>query len=165
MNTAELVAFPCMLLFTAVGLVCDVRAQKLPNWLTAPVFCAGLLFHAISRPDSFQLLAGNFLFPRRLWRRLLPAAVAVVCWRRGRWRRKIHGGAGCWLGAWLTFQVLVLERRTSRGCDRHNVAGQKYEEGGLARAVWRTGGDKHVVVVGALLGRLSRLLGDIYVIV
>ena len=47
MEMAELIACACIFVFTAIGLVCDLRMRKLPNVLTVPAFFAGLLFHAV----------------------------------------------------------------------------------------------------------------------
>jgi prepilin peptidase CpaA len=108
MDTAQYIAFPCALLFTAAGMVCDVRLRKLPNWLTAPTFCAGLVFHAIigllhttlwhGLSGAFGGFAVGFGLLWVLW--LIGGA--------GGGDVKFMGALGCWLGAWPTLQILVL---------------------------------------------------------
>ena len=99
MDMAGLIAFACVFVFTAVGLVCDLRMRKLPNKLTVPAFCAGLLFHAVYG-----------LWQARLWEELvfplgglpLGFGLILILWfigGSGGGDVKFMGALGAWLGA------------------------------------------------------------------
>lgn len=108
MEIADLIVCGCVFTFTAIGLVCDLRVRKLPNVLTVPAFGVGLLFHIVYG-----------LWQTTLWTQLsfslggfaLGFGVILILWfigGSGGGDVKFMGALGTWLGAWHTFQVLVL---------------------------------------------------------
>jgi prepilin peptidase CpaA len=108
MDTPQIIATLCILLFTAVGMVCDVRVQKLPNWLTVPTFCAGLLFYVIVGAVNTTVWQGLSF---SLAGFAVGFGLMLILWfigGAGGGDVKFMGALGCWLGAWLTVQVLVL---------------------------------------------------------
>lgn len=111
METAWVVALACIFVFTATGLVCDLRTRKLPNLLTVPAFCAGLLFHAANGLwlSGLSGTAHGILFA--FWGFATGFGLILVLWfigGAGGGDVKFMGALGAWLGAWLTVQVLVL---------------------------------------------------------
>ena len=101
MGTADFVLCACVFLFTAIGLVCDLKTRKLPNALTVPALCAGLLFHMIIGHGWLFALLGF----------VVGFGVMLALWfigGSGGGDVKFMAAVGCWLGPWTTFQVLIL---------------------------------------------------------
>ena len=108
MDAADHIAFACMLVFTAVGGASDLRTRKLPNKLTVPTFCLGLVFHFAN--GLWHAKLGDELF-FSLGGFAVGFSIMLVLWLIGGGGGgdvKFMGALGCWLGAWLTFQILVL---------------------------------------------------------
>jgi prepilin peptidase CpaA len=110
-DTAQSIAFACMLGFTAAVLVVDVKTDKIPNLLTVPVFAAGLLFHVTAGFCGASLAgaAGGLGFA--LGGFGVGFGILFLLWLVGGSLGgdvKFMGAVGSWLGAWLTFQILVL---------------------------------------------------------
>jgi prepilin peptidase CpaA len=111
MPAAQLVLFLCVGAFTLAAVIYDVRAGKLPNRLTVPAFFAGLLFHLVngfwqSGPAG---AADGVLFALRGF--ATGFGILLVLWLLGAALGgdvKLMGALGSWLGAWVTFQVLVV---------------------------------------------------------
>jgi prepilin peptidase CpaA len=118
METWRAIAYPCMFVFTAVALVCDLRTRKLPNVLTVPAFGLGLLFHAVCGFGGWGLPdAGSGLLGARadlgfaLGGFGVGFGLMLVLWLiggSGGGDVKFMGALGAWLGAWITFQVLCV---------------------------------------------------------
>jgi prepilin peptidase CpaA len=117
METFRLLAYACMLVFTAVALVSDLRTRKLPNLLTVPVFALGLVFHVVNGfcQSGIKGMFWDANYGTGLGFALGGFAVGfgimLVLWiigGGGGGDVKFMGALGCWLGAWLTLQVLVL---------------------------------------------------------
>jgi prepilin peptidase CpaA len=111
METAKIIAFLCMMAFTVAAFLFDVRTLKIPNKLTVPVFFAGLLFHTVYgfiQPGYWDG-KGGLLFT--LMGFATGFGLLLVLWLvggSGGGDVKVMGAMGAWLGAWLTFQVLVV---------------------------------------------------------
>jgi prepilin peptidase CpaA len=111
MEMSEVFAFGCIFVFTAIGLVCDLKTRKLPNALTVPALCIGLLYH-VSHGfwlGSFSGAGSELLFALKGF--AVAFSIMFALWILG----GIAGGdlkfvvaLGCWLGAWLIVQVFVL---------------------------------------------------------
>jgi prepilin peptidase CpaA len=111
MDTAVIIAFLCMMVFTAVGLVFDLRTNKLPNKLTVPVFFAGLLYHTIYgfvQPGYWDGRGGPLFALMGFGVGFGMLFVLFLVGGSGGGDVKFMGALGTWLGAWLTFQVLVI---------------------------------------------------------
>jgi len=110
MEAAQIVVTACVLILTAAAVVCDVRTNKLPNWLTVPAFCSGVLFHAVDGLCRLGLAGtgGGLLFS--LGGFATGFGILFLLWLiggSGGGDVKFMGALGSWLGAWMTFQVLV----------------------------------------------------------
>jgi prepilin peptidase CpaA len=104
-------ASACIVVFTAIGLVCDLRTRKLPNALTVPAFFAGLLFHSVEGLCSkgWPGMGHGLLFA--LGGFGTGFGIMLVLWLIGGGGGgdvKFMGALGVWLGAWLVFQVMIL---------------------------------------------------------
>lgn len=112
MGTASLIVFVSMVVFTAIALVCDLWTRKLPNVLTVPTFCAGVLFHAVSGAVRSGLSgAMHDLVRISLSGFAVGFGIMLVLWfvgGSGGGDVKLMGALGAWVGAWLTLQVLVV---------------------------------------------------------
>jgi prepilin peptidase CpaA len=94
-------AFACIFAFTAAGMVWDIKYRKLPNKLTVTAFVLGLLFQTF--------LGEGFLFGVKGF--AVGFGIVFVLFAvggSGGGDVKFMGALGAWLGAWLTFQVLVV---------------------------------------------------------
>lgn len=111
MGTAWLIATACIFIFTAAGLYTDLTTRRLPNVLTVPAFCAGLLFHAVNGfcKGGLSGTGQDLLFS--LGGFGAGFGLILILWLiggSGGGDVKFTGALGAWLGAWLTIQVLVL---------------------------------------------------------
>jgi prepilin peptidase CpaA len=111
MGIGEIFAFGCIFVFTAIGLVSDLKTRKLPNKLTVPACCVGLLYHAIHGYclSGFSGAAGELGFA--LMGFAVGFGIMVALWLLGGVAAgdvKFMGALGCWLGTWLIVQVFVL---------------------------------------------------------
>ena len=112
MSINELIfAAPCVFVFTLVGMVSDLKTRKLPNLLTVPAFGLGLLFHAVRGFYSAGLSGAAADLRFALGGFALGFGLMLLLWfigGSGGGDVKFIGALGCWLGAWLTLQVLVV---------------------------------------------------------
>jgi prepilin peptidase CpaA len=111
MEPALMIAFVCMMAFSTAALIVDVRDKKLPNKLTVPVFFAGLLFHIVNGyvQSRFSGAGCGLFFAFKGF--AVGFGLLFVLWiigGSGGGDVKFMGALGTWLGAWLTFQVLVV---------------------------------------------------------
>lgn len=97
------VFFPVMVaVFTVACLVMDLRARRIPNWLTVPAFALGLLAHTVN--GGLAGLAFSFLGF------LTGFGILFVLWLIGGGGGgdvKMMGALGAWLGSWLTLMVFI----------------------------------------------------------
>jgi len=95
---------PWSVVFTAslVGAVIDVRRRRIPNWLTAPVLCAGLVWSAwvIGRWGLLDGVLGCLLLST-------PYVVLFLFAGGGAGDAKLMGAIGAWLGVGYGSFVLV----------------------------------------------------------
>jgi prepilin peptidase CpaA len=111
MVPAKMIAFVCMMAFSAAALFIDLREKRLPNKLTVPVFFAGLLFHIVNGFMQSGILGAVFGLLFALMGFAVGFGMLFVLWiigGSGGGDVKFMGALGTWLGAWLTFQVLVV---------------------------------------------------------
>jgi prepilin peptidase CpaA len=111
METGWIFATACVVVFTAIGMVYDLRTRKLPNVLTVPAFCAGLLFHAAHGFYRAGLPGAGHELLFALGGFGTGFGIILLMWflgGAGGGDVKLMGALGTWLGAWLTLQVLVL---------------------------------------------------------
>jgi prepilin peptidase CpaA len=118
MDIQVVVAAVCVFVFTAIAMVCDVKTRKLPNALTVPAFALGLLFQIVaglgaeSGPVSGVLSGIVFALEGFA----LGFGLLMLLWfvgGSGGGDVKFMGALGTWLGAWVTFQVLVVSAMLS----------------------------------------------------
>jgi prepilin peptidase CpaA len=137
MDLAQITAIVFVFAFTLVALFYDAWVRKIPNVLTMPAFAAGLLFHFVNgyRLDGLSGAGRDLRFA------LAGFAVGFgivlilfVVGGSGGGDVKFMGALGCWLGSWMTFQVLVLS------------------------AIYA--GAMTIVIVGSKVFQLKRLGGD-----
>ena len=112
MYIAELIALICVFAFTLAGMVWDLKTRRLPNLLTVPAFGLGLLFHVVKGYFCEAGLSGAFQgLQFALAGFALGFCLMLLLWfigGSGGGDVKFIGALGCWLGAWMTLQVLVL---------------------------------------------------------
>jgi prepilin peptidase CpaA len=111
MLTARAICFGCVLVFTITALIWDARTRKIPNVLTVPAFCLGLLFHLVNGfwLAGFTGALAGVLFALKGF--ALGFGLLLILWfigGGGGGDVKFMGALGCWLGAWTTLQVLVV---------------------------------------------------------
>jgi prepilin peptidase CpaA len=115
MQIPEAIGFTCVAAYTLAGLVSDLKTRKLPNVLTVPFFVAGLLYHVIWGFWDLDQVGGftgswhHFVFAMQGFG--VGFGILFVLWLvggSGGGDVKFAGALGCWLGAWLTFQIMVL---------------------------------------------------------
>jgi prepilin peptidase CpaA len=101
LTVSQMVFLTCVVLFTLVAAVSDLRTRKIPNKITVPMCLAGLVYQI-----SFFRLEG-------LWSALLGFAagfgILFVLWMvgsAGGGDVKLMGALGPWLGGLLTLKVL-----------------------------------------------------------
>jgi prepilin peptidase CpaA len=112
MGTAQLIVLVSVVVFTTIALLSDLWTRKLPNVLTVSAFCAGLLFHVVhGAVKSGPSGAVHDLVYVSLAGFAVGFGIMLVLWfvgGSGGGDVKFMGALGCWLGPWLTFQVLVV---------------------------------------------------------
>jgi prepilin peptidase CpaA len=111
MQSVSIASAAAVAVYTAVAMFFDLRAGRLPNWLTVPAFALALLFHAVCGLglNGFGGLLGGVGFS--LGGFAVGFTVLFVLWNLGAGLAgdvKFMGALGAWLGAWMTFQVLVV---------------------------------------------------------
>ncbi|MEQ8789782.1 MAG: A24 family peptidase [Pirellulaceae bacterium] len=88
--------------FTLTAATLDVRTRKVPNWLTVPVFAAGLIFHTLTGGLSgLGFAAGGFA---------TGFGILLVLWLIGGGGGgdvKLMGALGAWLGPAATLAVFL----------------------------------------------------------
>lgn len=111
MNAWLVVFNLCVLAFTAVAFVTDIRWWRLPNWLTVSAFAAGLLFHAALGyfDDGFAGTLDHLRFSLLGFGTGL--GLLFVAWLVGSASAgdaKLMGALGAWIGPIPVLCVLVL---------------------------------------------------------
>ena len=111
METGRVVFIVCVVAFTAIAAVCDLRTKRLPNVLTVVALTCALLFHGI-----FGLVDGGFA--QATWQLLFALAgfatgfsILFVLWLMGSGGGgdvKFMGALGAWLGAAATLKVFLV---------------------------------------------------------
>lgn len=111
METGRIILLVCIVVFTALAAVCDVRTKKLPNALTVPAFVAAIIFHL-----CYGLVTAGF---GGAGHQLLFAlggfatgfGILLVLWLIGSGGGgdvKFMGALGAWLGPVLTVEVFLV---------------------------------------------------------
>jgi prepilin peptidase CpaA len=102
LTTSQIVLLACILLFTLIAAISDIRTRKIPNKMTVPMCIAGLVYQAV-----FFNLGG-------VWSGVLGFAtgfgILFVLWMigtAGGGDVKLMGAIGPWLGAMMTLKVLL----------------------------------------------------------
>jgi prepilin peptidase CpaA len=111
MGIARLTELACVIVFTAIGLATDLKVRKLPNALTVPAFFAGLLFRTVEGLWFGGVPGGGSEWWFALGGFITGFGIMLVLWLLGGGGGgdvKFMGALGVWLGAWRTFQVLIL---------------------------------------------------------
>lgn len=103
--------FVAIVIFTVFALVSDWKYRKLPNVLTVPMFCAGLLFHAANGfLESGSLgAAGGLSFAFKGF--AVGFGLLLILWfigGSGGGDVKFMGALGAWLGGWATLAALIF---------------------------------------------------------
>jgi prepilin peptidase CpaA len=111
MDMADVIVVACVVVFATVAAVCDFRTRKLPNKLTVPAFCVGLVFHAVKGCwlGGLSGMGVDLLFALQGF--AVGFGIMMVLWLiggSGGGDVKFMGALGCWLGAWITFQVMIV---------------------------------------------------------
>jgi prepilin peptidase CpaA len=102
MGKGQLILVACVVVFSAIGLVCDLKTRKLPNVLTVPALCLGVLFHLSPLGMGWFFTLTGFV---------VGFCVMLTLWLvggSGGGDVKFMGAIGAWLGPWTTFQVLII---------------------------------------------------------
>jgi prepilin peptidase CpaA len=89
----SLTPWTVVLVACALGCFTDLRARKLPNLLTLPLWVAGLVYSAIVA--GLPGLAGSFMASVLL---ALPFIILFLCAGGGAGDAKMMAGVGAWLG-------------------------------------------------------------------
>lgn len=111
MYIAELIVLICVFAFTLAGMVWDLKTRKLPNILTVPAFGLGLLFHVVNGFYRAGLSGAVHDLRFALAGFMLGFCLMLILWfigGSGGGDVKFIAALGCWLGPWMTLQVLVL---------------------------------------------------------
>ena len=127
MHIAEHIFLICVFAFTLAGMVWDLKTRRLPNVLTVPAFGLGLLFHAVKGFYEAGLSGAIHDLRFALAGFALGFSLMLLLWfigGSGGGDVKFIGALGCWLGAWMTLQVLVLSSLLS-GAITVSVVGGK----------------------------------------
>ena len=101
LTASQIVFLVCVLLFTLVAAISDIRTRKIPNKMTVPMCVAGLIYQV-----AFFQLNG-------LWTALIGFAagfgILFILWMvgtAGGGDVKLMGALGPWMGGMLTLKVL-----------------------------------------------------------
>lgn len=110
--TAWLAVFVvCVLAFTLAALVCDVRAMRMPNWLTVTAFGLALVYHLVVGAIDDGAYGALHHLKISLFGFALGFGVLFVPWIFG-WGGggdvKYMGALGAWLGFQPTVAVFLL---------------------------------------------------------
>ena len=111
MESTRFAEIGCVVVFTAVAAVCDLRTKRLPNILTVTALGCALLFHLVA-----GALEGGWA---GMGRHLLLSlggfctgfGILLVLWLIGSGGGgdvKFMAALGAWLGAWLTLEVFLV---------------------------------------------------------
>ena len=119
--------------YTATAMITDLRARRIPNWLTVSSLIGALVFHGVTGGlggvgDAVSGFAVGFGFLLVLW--LIGGA--------GGGDVKLTGALGAWLGAPLTVLVLLISTplalvMTLGWAAWQKSRSEKRPEGGLLR--------------------------------
>ncbi|MCA9064109.1 MAG: prepilin peptidase [Planctomycetaceae bacterium] len=100
LNVFEIIFLAAIVLFTTVAAVSDLRARRIPNKLTAPMFVAGVVWQACQGWSALGSGLGGFA---------IGFGLMFVLWMigsAGGGDVKLLGALSIWLGPWMTLQVL-----------------------------------------------------------
>jgi prepilin peptidase CpaA len=99
--TAAPLAWGVVLVACAIGCVTDLRARRLPNALTLPLWLTGLVFAAVTGglPGFAGALGASILL-------MIPYIILFICAGGGAGDAKMMAGLGAWLG--LTHGLYAL---------------------------------------------------------
>ncbi len=111
MQTSHWVLIACVVVFTALAAILDLRTKKLPNLLTVTAFATAILFHlCVGAVTGGWAGAGQRLL-FSLGGFGTGFGILLVLWLIGSGGGgdvKYMGALGAWLGAVLTLQVFVV---------------------------------------------------------
>jgi prepilin peptidase CpaA len=103
MDSATAVMLICVVLFTLVAAVSDLRTRRIPNRLTLPMCLAGLVYQlAFFRLDGLVTALAGFS---------AGFGIFFVLWMigtAGGGDVKLMGALGPWLGAWMILKVMFV---------------------------------------------------------
>lgn len=108
----------CVVAFTSIAAVWDMRTHRLPNWITVPALLSGIAFHIVRGAcdgDSWHAGAwsGLIFTVAGFAVGFLPLLVLWLVGGGGAGDVKLMGAVGAWLGAEMTFYTYILSVLTA----------------------------------------------------